>query len=444
MIKNRIMSVIIVLVLVLQIFFSCISAAAAEVGSSAENKLNNIVKTEVLSDVNTALETVIETLMETDDTGASGSDTGMLRNVLSSYSDVIDETYSMSLISKKEWLEMFIDVFNLKKYLEDTGDTAQFNCDNIFELGDEKDMYLAEEFSNDPYTPLKRKEAGDTIVLYLGYPLKEFTSNDNDELAIQTYLQTALYYGYLQLDDEGNANPSGYLTREDFESIRDDLLKYVEFRGKTVFGFGDSIMAGDGNHGDGIAEVIADKYKMNVYDYGFGGATFGYREDRPSIHEQVSEAVKSEVVPDYILVDGGTNDYKLKRMGSIAPDDDYNYLVNGYTTFASGMEYCFGLLRDHYYDVPCLYIRTHEMFIYPEQQKTYAELGFDICRKWSMPYVDLYSDSGFDADDKDSVYRYTYHTDDYPDGDGVHPNQDMYMEYYTPLVSDALYNISKY
>lgn len=451
MIKRRMISAAVVTVLLIQMFFMSFSASALseidyEVNASKApayftyNRMTADLNRELTEDKNRVVETVLETgVLE-----QSENDPQMIRNVVSSYSEIVDGTYSSSYVSKKEWLEMFIEVFNLSKCLSDEiSEDARFNCENIFELGVERDMYLSDSFSEDPYNPVKRKEAGDTIALYLGYPLHEYTSNDNDELIIQTNLQTALYYGYLELDKNGNANPGDYLTREDFEKIHQDLLKYVEFREKTIVGFGDSIMAGDGNYAVGIVDLIADKYKMTVYDYGVGGSAFEYKDEKPAIHEQIVEALKAGIKPDYILIDGGVNDLKLGNMGEMMSEDNFSYLSNGYTSFASGMEYCFGLLKDNYADVPLLYIRTHMMTIYPKQQISYGKLAFEICEKWCVPYLDLYTESGFDADNSQLVSDSTLHNEDFPEGDSIHPNQDMYMKYYIPKVTDAIYNIVK-
>ena len=363
------------------------------------------------------------------------------RPVLSMYSDINDRIISKNIVSRKEWIELFIDVFDLWNHLDDSYANSIFACTGEFDIADEKDMFLADSFRNDPYVPLLRKEAGDTIVQYLGYPLQEYNSRDSEKLKIQTNLATALYYGFLYTDEDGNANPEGIVNYDDYERIRDDLCKYLEFKGKVLFSYGDSIMAGDGNNGVGIANLIAEKYKMDLKDFSMGGCTFEHKDEKIQIYRQIIYSSCIDESPDFIIINGGTNDLKSDNAGTVMDDMDFDYISNGNNSFAAGMEYCFGLLRDRFPSVKKLFIRCHQMAAYDElKQEKYGQMSLKICEKWDIPYVDIYNDSGFDGKDGKLVYQYTYRDNNkYKNGDSIHPVHDMYLRYYIPSVTDSIY-----
>ena len=448
--RKRIIPALITLLLVFAVLFSGTFIGA----SDTDVKLNNISLSDTdVSFKSTAssgilkgtgtfeMDKVSETVSKINEESTEKTYDDMLGSVLSSYCDAVDYTYSSTLVSRKEWLEMFFDVFGLRESIDHKKDGSYPGCSNLFEIAKQKNMYLSDSFADDPYAPVLRKEAGDTIFLYLGYTEKEYGSSDYELLSIQTYLQTALYYGYFTLDENGNADPYGYVTKDDLVKIRKDLEIYRELKDKVIFGFGDSIMAGNGNYHRGIIDLLSDKYKMRGYDFSVGGTAFGYKENCTCIHEQIIKASKLGMKPDYILIDGGTNDLRLKDMGSIS--DDFSYINNGFSSFASGMEYCFGLIKENYYNVPVMYISCHRMAIYKEEQESYHSLALDICDKWGVPCIDLYSNSGFDPDDSELVSKYTLHKKEkFPDGDSIHPNQEMYMIYYIPYISEAVADLS--
>ena len=120
------------------------------------------------------------------------------------------------------------------------------------------------------------------------------------------------------------------------KSRQNDDLNSNPLQGKIIYNFGDSIAAGDGNNGKGYAELLAEKYGMNVTDYAKGGATLGSNTTN-NITTQVDNAIVTGGSPDYILIDGGTNDIvNSTALGTIT--SDYTLATIDKTTTSGGLE----------------------------------------------------------------------------------------------------------
>ena len=71
-------------------------------------------------------------------------------------------------------------------------------------------------------------------------------------------------------------------------------------------------------------------------------------------------------------------------------------------------------------------------------QKIYGETALLLCRKWGVPYVDLYSCSGLNT--FIPLHRDLFTCDSYGwgRGDCTHPNAAGYELKYMPLIEDAI------
>ena len=231
-------------------------------------------------------------------------------------------------------------------------------------------------------------------------------------------------------------------TSKEVEPV-DDLFE------KTIVGIGDSIMYGKGTDGYTVAQQIADKHSMTVYDYSLSGATIACvdrktDETRFNIYEQVKEAIGEIEKADYIIFNGGTNDMAPKysiKMGDITKDFEEKRDIS---TFCGGMEECIYLLKKNYPNAVIVYVRSHNMKRRDyEDQLIYGETAIKICQKWGIGYADVFNDSEFNT----YLERYNQYTDttkQYPKGDYVHPTKEGYELFYLPLIEDALYeNLKK-
>ena len=87
----------------------------------------------------------------------------------------------------------------------------------------------------------------------------------------------------------------------------------MKLSGKKVAVFGDSIAYGSGNGGFGVGEYLQKDLGLKPVKYAVGGARVGLRADKNWVVTQVIQAVKDGVLPDYIVIEGFTNDSNVSE-----------------------------------------------------------------------------------------------------------------------------------
>lgn len=202
---------------------------------------------------------------------------------------------------------------------------------------------------------------------------------------------------------------------------------------KKILNLGDSIAAGDGNNFVGYAHLIADRNGATCISYALGGARIGQTTSN-NIPNQLNQAIEDNVTPDYILFNGGTNDIT-------SPNTPLGEITSGYddvldlTTFSGAFEYICKMCKSNFPSAKVLYVRVHNMSSrWIEDQKIYGERALDICKKWSVPYVDLFNEGGLNTNIpsmKTGVFG----------NDPTHPNKYGYANYYLPLIEGKLKSI---
>nr|MDE7379500.1 hypothetical protein [Clostridia bacterium] len=75
----------------------------------------------------------------------------------------------------------------------------------------------------------------------------------------------------------------------------------MELSDKSVAVFGDSIAYGSGNNGFGVGEYLNKHLGLSLIKYAVGGARVGFRDGKNWMVEQVIEAIKDGISPDYIV-----------------------------------------------------------------------------------------------------------------------------------------------
>lgn len=220
-----------------------------------------------------------------------------------------------------------------------------------------------------------------------------------------------------------------------------------ELEGKTIYGFGDSLIKGHVN-GIGMLDYVAEKNGMILQKYAVNGATVitGLLKKigkplwfEPNIAEQILEAPSD--VPDYICFDGLTNDAEdmvVKEYLGVLTD----HYRGGYdrTTFIGSFEHICFLLREKYQNSAIFYVCAHKM---PTRslwaQDTFQEWARKTCEKWSIPCIDVYRAGGINTFLPGMRREFSY--DDMhstTDGDGTHLNEAGYRLWYAPMIEQAL------
>lgn len=203
---------------------------------------------------------------------------------------------------------------------------------------------------------------------------------------------------------------------------------------KTLLNFGDSIALG------GYAQIIANKNYMNLHNMAVGGATIALVSGQPNILTQINTAKGNNIDCDYILFNGGTNDAIEERttLGVITESYEGGYDIS---TFSGAFELTCQRLKLNWIGKKIIYVRVHKMDSRGELQSIYGDRAIEICKKWSIPYVDIYNEGGLNSFIPEYKKQYTNATSEKPDGDGTHPNGEGYNVFYVPQIESKMRNI---
>lgn len=216
--------------------------------------------------------------------------------------------------------------------------------------------------------------------------------------------------------------------------------------GKTLLNFGDSIAAGARNtYGDGLTAQsygvqIAQRNGMTYINRAVGGAKLSRQIDTNNICAQVDAAIADGLIIDRILAEGGTND--------ISSNCTQGTITNGYNdtfdqnTSVGALEYCFSRIREVWPHAKVLFVRVHNMSSRDAtKQKNLGNALLDVCRKWSIPFVDLYSEGGMNTNLLNVRNMYCNWTYTPETGDGTHPNTLGYSTWYVPPIEGKMKSI---
>ena len=299
--------------------------------------------------------------------------------------------------------------------------------------------FLAYDENNNPITSTYVDTATNNFVFTMdnSWSAIRFTYYVSDEDKIMLSQgeepQTYVAYGYMF---GKNLSFNDYQREEIKEIVRSQDNK---LENKILFNFGDSIAAGDGNNGKGYAKLLGKKYGLVVTDYAKGGATLGDTASN-NITSQVDTAIANGVNPDYILIEGGTNDIvNSVALGSIA--NDYNITNFVKTTTSGGLEYCLYKLKETYPNAKIVFVSVHKMGSRDFTKQTECQKRcIEICNKWGVPIADI-GNSGNLNTFLTCMHKFTNPTSSQPNGDRTHPNQLGYETFYLPIIYKILSSI---
>lgn len=267
------------------------------------------------------------------------------------------------------------------------------------------------------------------------------TVNENVKFVALTLYRSETKYENISVSfntSETEYEPYGKTLTLKGECLPDIInhVLYEKLHGKTIAVFGDSIMYGAGSDAKGPADLIAEKYGMELAKYCVSGSTMGVRTDSPDytvdeahhIAKQVRNAISANIKPDVIVFNGGTNDIggniTIGEMSEVytAPASE-TYFANGFETVAY-------LLKSNYPGIPMIYMRAHNMSSRSYTgQISYGELGNRIAEKWGIRTADMYKRMNTQLDAERTRYLADY----------THPNAAGYKRFYIPGIEEVLY-----
>lgn len=196
---------------------------------------------------------------------------------------------------------------------------------------------------------------------------------------------------------------------------------------KTVLFTGDSICAGFIDNGDGTygkqygwAEIIKENNpSITMKNYGASGTTVAtFDTATNSILQRLDTMYTEYPEADWIVLEGGVNDcYSSKvELGNIT--QGYTSSLDT-TTFCGALESLFKKSIEYWPGKKICFIVTFKVPT-AVNFKSYMDKAKEICEKWSIPYIDLYSKSGLE-------FNVDYIKNNYSYGQGgLHPNVEGY------------------
>lgn len=190
--------------------------------------------------------------------------------------------------------------------------------------------------------------------------------------------------------------------------------------GKIVSFNGDSISYGAGYAG-GYGQIIANRNSMIYENKSVSGGTITantYNNDSTPRHWVSRDITNMRADADYIILEGGVNDGSLGvPIGSVS--SGFTATLDD-TTFCGAFESMLSQAIARYPGKKIGYVFVHNM---TSSQATYNPYAYQILEKWGIPYIDLYKKCP-------PLNSIAYLKANYTIGDGWHPNQAGYLQYY--------------
>ena len=211
----------------------------------------------------------------------------------------------------------------------------------------------------------------------------------------------------------------------------------MDLKGLTINFLGDSITAGRGttNEKKIFHQIIKENYGLEyAYNYGVNGTRIA-RQVIPSkigTTNDLTFELRSEIMErntDAVVVFGGTNDFGHgdAPFGNIESEDIY--------TFCGAVNSLINKLKKNFPDAKIIFMTPlHRLAETTPSEpdgkilKDYAEAICTICKKHSIPVIDLFEINPLDPSDKKLV------------PDGLHPN-DAGHEILAEVVAEELLKV---
>lgn len=262
--------------------------------------------------------------------------------------------------------------------------------------------------------------------MFMTFP-NEYIGNAAFDLMIN-YGEPKKYEQYYEkLDD--------YLTLSDKQilALSETLKLDKNLNGKVLYSLGDSIaQAPSGSKS--YADLIADEYNMKLTKFSVGGATFSEETDN-NIVKQVESMWRLDR-PDYILLNGMTNDILNCTKGEVSADYEGQYNTK---TSVGAMERILYSIKNTWPETKVIFVRVHKMSSRNmEKQQKFMSDALAVCEKWSVPVADIYREGQMNTFVDNMRKKYTIIKTSTGEHDGTHPNLEGYTKHYVPQILEKM------
>lgn len=220
------------------------------------------------------------------------------------------------------------------------------------------------------------------------------------------------------------------------------LVHNENYNGK-LYSDGDSIAYGSGAFGYSYAFQYAEKYTLDITSKAVPGATISSGvADKSHIAESIIKNVSSKY--DYIFLEGGVNDYYTSaKLGNITSAGTTEFDMN---TTCGALESALYYVKNNCPDSHVYFVSIHNVNNIASKKNSigltysdYRNAIEKICKKYGVTVIDCYNESGFNTENESLKFNYTYKGFGvYPDGDGLHPTESGYREFYMPIIERTI------
>lgn len=220
------------------------------------------------------------------------------------------------------------------------------------------------------------------------------------------------------------------------------LVLNDEYKGK-IYSDGDSIAYGSGAHGYSYAFQYAEKHGLDITSKAVPGATMcAGTEVKSHIAESIIKSVDDSY--DYIFLEGGVNDYYYSaKLGSITTKGTDKFDMN---TTCGALEAALYHVTNTCPGSQVYFISVHNVNNISTKKNSvgltyndYRKAIEAICKKYDVTVIDCYNESGLNTANESLKLNYTYNGFGvYPKGDGLHPTESGYSEFYTPIIERTI------
>lgn len=223
------------------------------------------------------------------------------------------------------------------------------------------------------------KVAFDAWVLYLD---KTMIVKDRE------YPDKYIPYGYIEVSTDSGKKQDNVLNEKTAVFLGDSLCA------------GTTVGADSPYYGYGWGGIIGEANRMTWKNYGKNGGTITHRgSDNTCIAKIADTAIAEYPTADYVIFEGGCNDadqMKEAGLGEISAD----YATFDTSTFSGALEALILKLITAYPYAKIGYIIPQKMYTgYADYtadkhiHRLYLDRAAEICRKWGIPYVDIWNGS---------------------------------------------------
>lgn len=247
------------------------------------------------------------------------------------------------------------------------------------------------------------------------------------------------------------------ITDADGNSLQSDVVTVSRGDTPTVLGVGDSICSGRRNGSKGFVGDLGLPY-LNA---GVSGSALStVRDDIISIPDKLMQV--EDIQPDIVIAEGGLNDlYRNVPLGEIPKKTADSADSLDISTIMGGLQKLFLVMREkypyaqHYFLIPHKICKYGSYLVTQPNGAGYTEQDMHdafvaCCRVYDIGVIDVFEESGLDTSDPSVLCAYDYkrgndpdwerarsNDDDYVNGDGVHPLNRGYIEFYVPVILKA-------